>query len=102
MTGLTHDTELIRHAIEYIVELYREISGENGAPTPGTQNQAVNFILADPALSRAVSAWGERTRADEASAAPPQRLPFDETCRRVEAFMRSVMERPVFARKNQD
>ncbi|MBV8739012.1 MAG: hypothetical protein JO007_17495 [Alphaproteobacteria bacterium] len=102
MTGLTHDTELIRHAVEYVAELYRELSEENGAPTPGTQNQVVNFILADPALSRAVRAWGERTRADEATAGPPQRLPFDETYRRVEAFMRSVMERPVFARKDQD
>jgi hypothetical protein len=102
MTGLAHDTELIRHAVEYVAELYRELSAENVAPTPGTQNQAVNFILADPALSRAVKAWGERTRADEATAAPPQRLPFDKTYRRVEAFIRSVMERPVFARKDQD
>ena len=102
MTGLTHDTDLIRHAVEYVDELYRELSEENGAPLPGTQNQAVNFILADPALSRAVRAWGERTRADEATTAPPQRLPIDETYRRVEAFMRSVMERPVFVRKDQD
>jgi hypothetical protein len=98
MTGFTEDPALIRHAIEYVVELYEELSQENGAPTPGTQNQTVEFILADPELSRAVDEWGTRTGSDEATAAPPRRLPRDETYRRVAAFLRSVMDPPVFER----
>jgi len=102
MTGLTEDTALIGDAIAYVIELYRELSGENGAPSLGTQNQTVDFILADPELSRAVKEWGERTRITEATTAPPQRLPFDEGYRRVAAFMHSIMEAPVFLRKVRD
>jgi hypothetical protein len=90
------DPIVIGDAIAYIVELYREISAENGAPTPGTQNQAVDFIRADPELSRAVRLWGERNRVDEATTKPPQRLPSDETYRRVRAFMLTIMEPSVF------
>ncbi len=83
MAGLTEDTALITDACAYVIELYRELSEENGAPTAGTQNQAVNFILADPLLSRYVKQWGEGRRVDEATIAPPQRLPCDERYRRV-------------------
>ena len=100
MTGLTEDTALIRHGFEYVIEVYRELSEENGAPTPGTQNQAVNFILADPALRRGVQEWARRHRPDEATTTPPQRLAYDETYRRVAAFMRQVMDVPVFERKD--
>jgi hypothetical protein len=41
------------------IELYRELTAENGAPTLGSQNQAVDFIRADPELRRAVAAWAE-------------------------------------------
>ena len=102
MVGFTEDTALIIDACAYVIELYRELTEENGAPTPGTQNQAVNFILADPLLSRNVKAWGESRRVDEATAAPPQRLPFDETYRRVRDFLVSSMEAPVFERKDRD
>ena len=102
MTAATEDTSLINAALAYVVELYRELSQENGAPTPGTQNQTVDFILANPELSRAVREWGEHARIDEAIVAPPRRLPFDETYRRVGRFMRNVMEPPVFERKNRD
>lgn len=98
MTGLTEDTELIRHALEYVIEIYQELTQENGAPTPGTQNQTVAFILADPELSRAVKEWGQRNSADQARAAPPRRLPVDETYRRVAYFLSRTMETPVFAR----
>ena len=98
MVGLTEDTALIRAAISYVIELYRELTVENGAPTLGTQNQAVDFILADPELARAVKEWAEHAHTDEASTEPPRRLPFDETYRRVGAFLRGVMETPVFAR----
>ncbi|HUC71999.1 MAG TPA: hypothetical protein VMS01_12475 [Stellaceae bacterium] len=99
MTGLTEDTAMIGDAIAYVIELYRELSAENGAPTPGTQNQTVDFILADPELSLAVRKWRERTRVGEATTAPPQRLPSDDAYARIRGFMLSIMEPPIFARK---
>jgi hypothetical protein len=75
MTGLTEDAKLIGDAIAYAIELYRELSGENGAPSLGTQNQTVDFILADPLLRRTVKEWGERAdrRGDDRAAAAPAR-----------------------------
>jgi hypothetical protein len=101
MTGLTEDTRLIADAFEYVVELYRELSEENGTPSLGTQNQAVDFILADPELRRSVGKWARRSRSDEATTAPRQRLPFDQTHRQVAAFLRRIMEIPVFEPKDQ-
>jgi hypothetical protein len=51
------NTKLIRQALAYVIELYHELTEENGAPTLGIQNQVVDFILADPELSRAVLDW---------------------------------------------
>ena len=48
MATTTEDTTLIGRALAYVIELYRELTVENGAPTLGTQNQIVDFILADP------------------------------------------------------
>ena len=39
MPALTEDTVLIRRAIAYVIELYRELTAENGAPSLGTQNR---------------------------------------------------------------
>jgi hypothetical protein len=74
----TEDTKLGAQALAYVIELYRELTVENGAPTLGTQNQAVDFIRSDPELRRAVSAWAEAADIDEATTAPRRRLP----CRR--------------------
>jgi hypothetical protein len=71
----TEDTKLGAQALAYVIELYRELTVENGAPTLGTQNQAVDFIRSDPELRRAVSAWAEAAKIDEATMAPRQRLP---------------------------
>jgi hypothetical protein len=79
MVGLTDDTALIQDAVAYVIELYRDLSAENGPPTAGTQNQTVNFILADPELSRRVKEWGERGRVGEATTRPLQRLPYGDT-----------------------
>ena len=46
----TEDTLLIRQAMAYVIELYREMTEENGAPMLGTQNQVVDYILAEPEL----------------------------------------------------
>jgi hypothetical protein len=95
------DTRLRQQALSYVIALYRELSQENGAPTLGIQNQAVDFILADPDLCRAVSEWAETTEIDEASTAPPQRLPQDELYRRVYAYFDEIMETPIFAAPDQ-
>ena len=42
------NTRLRQAALAYVIDLYDELTEENGAPTLGTQNQAVDFILADP------------------------------------------------------
>ncbi len=102
MTALTEDTTLIRHAIAYVIELYRELSEENGAPSLGTQNQAVDFILADPQLSAAIAEWGRKAQIDEATIAPARRLAGGADFQRISAYLRSVMEQPVFTRPAQE
>ena len=90
------DAKLRRAALAYVIELYRELTEENGAPTLGTQNQAVDFILADPELCRAVVRWAETAEIDEATTTPPRRLPRDTLYDRVSAFMKRIMEPAVF------
>jgi len=90
------DAKLRRAALAYVIELYRELTEENGAPTLGTQNQAVDFILGDPELRRAVAAWAATTEIDEATTTPPRRLARDPLYDRVSAYLEEIMERPVF------
>jgi hypothetical protein len=90
------DPKLRREALVYVIRLYDELTEENGAPTLGTQNQAVDFTLADPELCRAVAAWAKTANPEEATTAPPQRLPKDALYDRVSAFMKRIMEPPVF------
>jgi hypothetical protein len=90
------DPKLRREALVYVIRLYDELTEENGAPTLGTQNQAVDFILADPELCRAIEEWAQTANIDEATTAPPQRLPYDSLYERVSAFMQHIMEPPVF------
>ena len=102
MPHVTEDTLLIRHALAYAIELYRELSEENGAPSLGTQNQVVDFILADPELRAAVAHWGRLFDSGEATTAPPQRLPRDAAYRRIRAFLELIMDQPVFTRPGQE
>src|SRR5438552_7911375 len=90
------DTKLREQALAYVIRLYDELTEENGAPTLGTQNQAVDFILADPELCRAVADWAKTTQIDEATTAPPRRLPQDALYDRVRAFLVRIMEPSVF------
>ena len=72
MPAITEDILLIRQALAYAIELYRELSAENGAPSLGTQNQLVDFILTDPELRAAVAHWGRprrKRRGDDRAAA---------------------------------
>ena len=96
MAVLTEDTELAADALAYVIELYRELNGENGAPSLGTQNQAVEFILADPELSAAVARWAAHALIGEATTAPPQRLPRDAFYERARAFLEEIREPSAF------
>jgi hypothetical protein len=102
MPALTEDTVPIRRAIAYVIELYRELTAENGAPSLGTQNQVVEFILADPELREAVAQWGQAADPDEAATQPLRRLPCDATYQRARAYLRRVMDEPVFTRPGQE
>ena len=70
------DIGLRQAALAYVIELYDELTEENGAPTLGTQNQAVDFILADPERA-AVADWAAGTRSAKQ---PPHRR---GACRRM-------------------
>jgi hypothetical protein len=91
------DTETRQAALAYVIALYDELTEENGAPTLGTQNQAVDFILADPELSRDVTEWAAKRRIDEATTVPPRRVPQDALYARVRAHLARIMEPPAFA-----
>jgi hypothetical protein len=97
----TEDTLLIRQAMAYVIELYREMTDENSAPTLGTQNQVVDSILAEPELRRAVSDWARTVEIDEATTEAKIRLPHDNTYRRISACLQSAMEPSVFFRQGQ-
>ena len=86
-------TGLREAALAYVIKLYRELSAENGAPTLGTQNQAVDFILADPELRQAVMAWGEDALRDEVIPIPPQRLRGGVLYDRVRSYMEPSWDR---------
>jgi hypothetical protein len=101
MPAITEDTAAIRAAIAYAIELCREITEENGAPTLGIQNQTIDFILANPALRDAVARWAQLAGTEEATAEPPRRLPCDDAYRRIRACLESAVEPPVFSRPGQ-
>ena len=86
-----------RTLVAYVIELYEELTEENGAPTLGIQNQAVDFILADSDLCQAVAACAGTRNIDEASTAPPQRLRQDDLYQHVCRYLEQIMDRPLFA-----
>ena len=90
------DVGLRQAALAYVIELYRELTEENGAPTLGTQNQAVDFILADPERRRRIAEWAATAAVAEATTAPPRRLPQDTLYVEVRTEMERIMAPPVF------
>ena len=91
---MARDTALALQALAYVIRLHADLTSEHGAPTLGTQNQAVDFILADPDLSRAVATWAAMTNIGEASTKPSQRLPHDELYRRVREYLENISSKP--------
>jgi hypothetical protein len=102
MAVTTEDAALIEQAVAYVIALYRELTEENGAPTLGTQNQVVDFILADTELREAVAEWGRTAETGEATTQPPRRLPDDPAYRRIRAYMQAIIEPAQFMRPGQD
>jgi hypothetical protein len=94
----TDDTRLIAQAHAYVVELYREVSAENIANV-GTQNQVVDFILADPELCRAIARWAETEQIGEATMAPPKKLPQDDLYHRLRSRLVAIIGPPVIGIK---
>ncbi len=84
-------------AIAYVTLLHDELTGENGAPALGVQNQVVEAILADPALTAYVRDWAKRNYSGEATTAPPSRPPIDAVYERVRALLVAARDKsPVF------
>jgi hypothetical protein len=96
---IAEDEATIVDALAYVGELFREISEENGQPPRGTQNQVVDFIRADPELSRYVRRWAAGQHDDDPLPRPPQRLPQDACYERVAQRLKAaLLEEPVFVR----
>ena len=91
----TEDIELGAAALAYVIELFQELTAENGAPQLGAQNQAVEFILAEPELSAAVARWAAGRNIGEASLAPPQRVQRDALYERVRACLEAALLPPL-------
>jgi hypothetical protein len=94
------DTGLQQAALAYVVALYDELTAQNGAPTLGIQNQAVDLILADPQLRRAVGEWAAAAAAahtpiGEATTAPRRRPPQDALYGRVRSYLEQTIGKPV-------
>jgi hypothetical protein len=102
MPATTEDPLLIGQALAYVIELYRELTEENGAPSLGTQNQVVDFILADRELCEAVTRWARTAETDEATTEPPRRLPSGAAYERIRSYLQATMEEPVFMRPGQE
>src|ERR1700722_868754 len=70
-------------------------------PQPRHAEPGGGFILADPELRAAAAHWARLVDSDEATTAPPRRLPCDPAYRRIRDYLQSIMDQPVFTRPRQ-
>jgi len=82
------DPEVRTAALEYVIALYRDLTAENGAPLPGTQNQVADAILADPELCDYVRRWAADIDFERD---PAPRPPIDDVYRHLRARMIEAM-----------
>ncbi len=85
------DEEAVAAALDYATAVYRGLTSENGAATLGTQNQIVEFILADPQLALAARRWAKEGGDGEAELGPKRVPPHDEAFRRIEARLSELL-----------
>ena len=95
MLPLTEEERLRLAALAYVIDLHDELTQEDGAPPLGTQNQAVDFILGDPELRRALTTWAADAEVDEA-ALTLRRPPQDALYHRVRDYLEHITGRRVF------
>jgi hypothetical protein len=96
MVELTKEARLKMAALAYVIGLHNELTQENGAPPLGTQNQAVDFILGDTELRRALADCAADADIDEMTTVlrwPPQ----DALCHRVRSYLEQIDGPRVFA-----
>jgi hypothetical protein len=94
------ETRLRLAALAYVINIYDELTQETGAPPLGTQSQAVELILGDPELRRALAGWAADAEIDEATMAL-QRPPQDALLHRVRRFLEHIEGPPVLATANE-
>ncbi len=80
-----HDIRLI--AGDYIDEVYREITTENGSADTGVNPQLVERLCADPAMRQHLLAWDREFRLTEATIGAPTVVPNDALYRTVIEFL---------------
>ena len=95
MAQLTEEARLWLAALNYVAALHKEVTQEHGMPPLGTQNQAVDFILGDPELRRALTDWAADAEIDEATLTL-RRPPQDALYARVRSYLERIGERRVF------
>jgi hypothetical protein len=91
-----HDIRLI--AGDYIDEVYREITTENGSADTGVHPQLVERLCADPAMRRHLLAWDREFRQTEATMGAPAVVADDALYRTVIEFLHLNAERVQFHR----
>lgn len=83
---------------DYIDEVYREITTENGSADTGVHPQLVERLCADPELRQRLLAWDRMFRQTEATVTAPAVVPDDELYRTVLGFLHPNTDRVQFHR----
>ena len=95
MVQLTDEARLRLAALDYVTALHNEVTQEHGMPPLGTQNQAVDFMLGDPELRRALAAWAEGAHIDQMTPSL-RRPPHDAFYHRVRSYLERIARPQVF------
>ena len=95
MAQLTEEARLRLAALNYVAALHKEVTQEHGMPPLGTQNQAVDLILGDPELRRALANWAADADLEQITTAM-QRPPHDALYRRVRDYLERIPRPRVF------
>jgi hypothetical protein len=89
MVQVAEEARLRLAALAYVIDLHNELTQENGVPPLGTQNQAVDFILGDPELRRALADRAADADIEEMTTAL-RRPPQDALYHRVRSYLEQI------------